>query len=183
MPVVEAYLRPLRRDDAPAVLAAFGSSADMSRQGDVRDLPSAEAYVARLVDPAAGHRAWAVARPDDSLAGVVAVSVDEANRSGWFWYWLNAADRGQGWVTRAAISVASWALHDLGLHRLELGHRANNPASGAVARAAGFVQEGVEREKFLVEGQRIDVLTYGRLSSDPAPTGHGLRLVGSPPGA
>ncbi|MGQ4537763.1 GNAT family N-acetyltransferase [Dermabacteraceae bacterium P7074] len=49
---------------------------------------------------------------------------------------------------------------------MELGHRANNPASGGVARAAGFVQEGVEREKFLVNGERVDVYTYGRLASD-----------------
>ena len=37
------------------------------------------------------------------------------------------------------------------LHRLELGYRANNPGSAAVARAAGFVREGLEREKFLVD--------------------------------
>ena len=29
--------------------------------------------------------------------------------------------------------------------------------------------EGLEREKFLINGQRIDVVTYGRLASDPTP--------------
>ena len=54
--------------------------------------------------------------------------------------------------------------------RLELGHRVNNPASGHVARSAGFIKEGTERAKFLIDGQRIDVDTYGRLTTDPHPT-------------
>lgn len=72
-------------------------------------------------------------------------------------------------MSRAAATVADWALAEGGLDRLELGHRVNNPASGAVARAAGFVHEGTERRRFLVDGERIDVDTYGRLRSDLAP--------------
>ncbi len=52
---------------------------------------------------------------------------------------------------------------------MELGHRVNNPASGAVAQAAGFVREGVEHGKFLIAGVRVDVATYGRLVTDPIP--------------
>ena len=55
------------------------------------------------------------------------------------------------------------------MFRLELGHRVNNPESGAVAVAAGFVKEGTERAKFLVDGERIDVHTYSRLRTDPWP--------------
>ncbi|MCT1607512.1 hypothetical protein M3B43_09280 [Nesterenkonia massiliensis] len=41
------------------------------------------------------------------------------------------------------------------------------------AAAAGFLQEGLEREKFEVGGERVNVLTYGRLRSDPpAVVGH-----------
>jgi RimJ/RimL family protein N-acetyltransferase len=53
----------------------------------------------------------------------------------------------------------------------------NNPASGAVARRSGFVKEGTEREKFLVDGQRIDVDTYGRLGSDPSPSFDPLPMI------
>lgn len=70
----------------------------------------------------------------------------------------------------ASATVADWALTDGGLDRLELGHRVNNPASESVARTAGFVPEGLERRKLLVEGDRVDVLTYGRLVDDPWPT-------------
>lgn len=78
-----------------------------------------------------------------------------------------------------AASLADWALTTRGLERLELGHRVNNPASGAVAKNAGFVKEGTERGKFLIDGQRIDVDTYGRLASDPAPPFDRIPMVDS----
>lgn len=170
-------LRPLTTDDAPAVLAAFRSAPDMARQSAVTTPEEAEQYVARLTDPDGPHVAWAV---DDggTCVGLVAVTVDAANRNGWFWYWMHAAHRGRGLARRAAATVADWALAEGDLHRLKLGHRLNNPASGAVARAAGFVREGTEREKFLVEGRRVDVATYGRLRTDPVPQGDRLPLTG-----
>lgn len=162
-------LRRLRAADAADVLVAFTSNQDMARQGDVTSHDDAEQYVARLVDPESAHEPWAVV-VDDRLVGLVCVTVDDENRSGWFWYWMTDAARGRGWTSRAAATVAQWALTVRGLERLELGHRVNNPASGAVARHAGFVKEGTERGKFLIAGNRIDVDTYARLRSDPAPT-------------
>lgn len=163
----DGVLRELREDDAADVLAAFSSSPDMVRQGDVTSLDDAGGYVARLAAPAGPHRAFAVV-DSDRLVGLVVVTIDQDNRSGWFWYWMNVSHRGRGWTSRAAATVANWALSS-GLERLELGHRVDNPASGGVAHAAGFLLEGVEREKFLVAGQRIDVRAYGRLPSDPWP--------------
>jgi RimJ/RimL family protein N-acetyltransferase len=161
-------LRRLRAEDAPDVLTAFESNEDMSRQGDVSSLTDAEAYVARLIADDSPHEPWAVA-DGDALVGLVCVTVDEKNRNGWFWYWMMDAARGRGWTSRAAATVADWALTVRGVERLELGHRVNIPASGAVARHAGFVKEGTERAKFLVDGRRIDVDTYGRLRTDPVP--------------
>ncbi len=160
------HLRALRESDAPDIPAAFGDPG-MARQGTVRDASQAQEYVRRhLADDLV---AVAVCDDADALVGLVALQVDRDNLVGWFSYWMRADHRGRGRTSRAAATVAAWALTDGGLERLELGHRANNPASGAVARAAGFVPEGVERARFLVDGERIDVLTYGRLRSDPTP--------------
>lgn len=160
-------LRPLRAEDAPQVLEAFASDPDMVRQGTVRTLADAEHYVLRVSDPASGA-AWALC--DGSLlVGLIGITIDEKNKSGWFWYWMTSRSRGRGWTARAAATVADWALSERGLQRLELGHRVNNPASGAVARSAGFVKEGTERGKFWIDGIRVDVDTYGRLASDPWP--------------
>lgn len=170
-------LRRLRSTDAPAVLAAFASNPDMARQGNVSSLSEAEKYIDRLISKESSHEAWAIAA-DDILVGLVCVTVDDENRSGWFWYWMTDAARGRGWTSRAASTVADWALSVRGLERLELGHRANNPASGAVARHAGFVKEGTERGKFLIDGRRVDVDTYGRLRSDPVVAFDPLPIAG-----
>jgi len=163
-------LRRLRPTDAPAVLAAFSSAPDMARQGTVTTVEEAEAYVAHLTDDGAPRHVFALTVAD-RLVGAVGVLVDEENRNGWVWYWIHAAYRGRGWTSAAVATVADRALADGGCERLELGHRVNNPASGRVAVAAGFVREGRERAKFLIEGERIDVLSYGRLVTDPTPPG------------
>lgn len=141
-------------------------------------ITEAEAYVNRLIDPGSPHEAWAIVN-GDKLVGLVGITVDDANRSGWFWYWMTDAARGRGWTTRAAATVADWALTVRGLERLELGHRVNNPASGAVARRAGFLKEGTQRQKFLVEGRRIDVDTYGRVRSDPVSPFRRMSMLGA----
>lgn len=167
-------LRPLRHADASAVLDAFRSAPDMVRQGDVTTPEQAEAYVRRLTEP--GRHVFAVTVAD-RLVGSVGVLVDEEDRVGWVWYWMHAAHRGRGWMSAAVATVADWALTAGGCERLELGHRADNPASGRVAQAAGFVHEGRERGKFLIAGERVDVLTYGRLVTDPVPGGPRLLLT------
>lgn len=172
----QLVLRRLRADDSEAVLTAFLSNTDMARQGSVSTLSDAKAYVSRLIAPDSPHDAWAVA-DGDVLVGLVCVSVDDENLSGWFWYWMTEGARGRGWMTRAAATLANWALSVRGLERLELGHRENNPASGAVAAFAGFIKEGTERAKFLADGQRIDVHTYGRLRSDPSPSFDPISMI------
>ncbi|MGO1226139.1 MAG: GNAT family N-acetyltransferase [Brachybacterium sp.] len=170
-------LRPVRTDDSPDLLEAYRSAPDMARQGTVTTLEQAREQTAWLLS--SERRATAIVDGNDVLVGLVAISIDEENRNGWFFYWLHAAHRGSGLAARAAAAVADCALAPSalggwGLERLELGHRANNPASGAVARAAGFVHEGTERGKFLIDGERLDVLTYGRLVGDPQSTAAGL---------
>ena len=191
-PGTHPRLRRLRAGDADAVLAAFASCPEMIRQGNVTDAASAARYVAALInedssadpetpdEPAtetAGDTtdacddkdAFAVVDDNDRLWGLVGINRDAANKVGWFWYWMHAATRKRGWTSQAAATVANWALDHGGYERLELGYRANNPGSQRVAALSGFIPEGVERKKFLVKGERIDVHLSGRLVTDPAP--------------
>ncbi|MFT4295063.1 MAG: GNAT family protein [Micropruina sp.] len=177
--MTDPELRPLRAADAPDVLAAFLAASDMARQGDVTDARSALAYVERLTEVRGPHLAFGVVHAA-RVVGVVGLTVDTGNRNGWFWYWMHADFRGRGWTSRAAASVADWALREGGIQRLELGHRVNNPASGAVARAAGFVREGLERSKLLIDGERLDVVAYSRLPGDPWPVVPRLPILAPP---
>src|SRR5699024_9113513 len=121
----DARLRPLRPADAPALLEAYRSADDMARQGTVTTDAQARQQVEWLLEP--DRRATAIVDGSDTLLGLVALTIDAENLSGWFFYWLHAAHRGQGLAARAAAAVAQRALAPSaaggwGLERLELGH-------------------------------------------------------------
>ncbi len=162
-------LRPLREADATAVLAAFQSSPDLGRNPEVTSLATAQAYVAHLCHPEGPHHAFAIV-DGDLLVGLVAVTVNARTRTGYLWYWMNREFRGRGWTSGAAVAIANWGLLTGLVDRLELEHRSDNPESAAIARVAGFIHEGTQRQKLPVDGGRIDVLIYGRLLSDPSPS-------------
>jgi RimJ/RimL family protein N-acetyltransferase len=123
----------------------------------------------RTEDWAAGTGcAFAVVDPYDAVLGNVAVTgVDRRHDIGWVSYWTTAVARGRGVATRGVRALADWSFGELGLFRLELGHRTSNPASCAVAVRAGFRVEGLEREKLRYDGRRCDVELHARLASDP----------------
>ncbi|MFS2031568.1 GNAT family N-acetyltransferase, partial [Curtobacterium sp. CT11-45] len=103
------------------------------------------------------------------VVGCVGVTaIEHTHGTAWISYWLTPEARGRGMATRALAAAAEDAFA-LGLHRLELGHRTNNPASCAVATRAGFRAEGVERDKLRYGDDRFDVETHARLATDPTP--------------
>lgn len=115
---------------------------------------------------------------DDIPIGCVTVAhMEDRHGTGWVSYWMSASSRGRGLATRAVATAAEWALVVRGLHRLELGHRVDNPASCRVATQAGFAVEGVEREKLRYGDVRVDVETHARLASDPATDANLLRIL------
>lgn len=159
--------RELRAGDVARVLDAFTTdAAEMKRQGDVSDLETARAYVARMLEGPDVRTLVAVADADRLLA-FAAVSVDHVNANGWVSYWSHPDARRRGITSQLVRALADRELGEGGLYRLELGYRVNNPGSAAVARAAGFIQEGLERAKFSVDGARVDVITAARLKTDP----------------
>ncbi len=164
-------LRPWLEADAGAVLDAF-TPPEMARQTGraIREQPDALLWVReREAERAAGTDfSWAVVDGEGTLLGCVAVgSVDRRHDTGWVSYWTVAAARGRGVAGAGARAVADWAFQDLGLFRLELGHRTNNPASCRVATGAGFAVEGLERSKLRYGTARYDVELHARLATDP----------------
>lgn len=161
------YVRELNEGDAESVLDAFRSDPDMVRQGNVTTLGEASTYITNLTSEPR-QALVAADRKTDRVYALAGVAVDTENSSGWVFYWSHKTIRRSG-VTSSLVTQFCNTLLDKGLHRLELGYRVNNPGSAHVARRAGFIVEGCEREKFLVNGERIDVETCGRLATDPWP--------------
>ncbi|MEV6653090.1 GNAT family N-acetyltransferase [Streptomyces sp. NPDC051219] len=166
-------LRPWRTGDAAAVLTAFGRP-EMARQAGrpvTTPAEAAEWIVDRSRDRVAGTGySWAVTDGTDAVLGCVAVTaVNRTHDTGWISYWTVKAARGRGVASAGLCALARWAFDDLGLFRLELGHRTNNPASCAVAMRAGFAVEGLERARLRYGDVRYDVERHARLATDPVP--------------
>ena len=166
------FLRPWRQSDADALVAAYCGSPDLERQlsPDAGTTAGARRVIREDLgwDP---HTACNVAIEEDGeVVGNVGISnIDARHGTAWTYYWLAAPARGRGVAARAVASLGGWALEDLLLHRLELGHRTNNRASCRVAQAAGFAPEGIQRAKLRYGTERFDVETHARLATDPVP--------------
>ncbi|MFF3745642.1 GNAT family N-acetyltransferase [Streptomyces kronopolitis] len=166
-------LRRWTGGDAASVLAAFADPLIRTQSVTPVDSPSAaERWIAQRTAHWADGSAFAFAVVDgaDTVLGQVSVGpVDPRHANGWVSYWTTPPARGRGTASRSCRALAHWAFTDLGLFRLELGHRVDNPASCKVARSAGFPVEGLERQKLTYDGARYDVETHARLATDPEP--------------
>lgn len=177
--------------DAPHLLSVYRTSSELERQ-----MPAltSEQDALNLIETSylpAENRAIFCLSDDGRPAGLIGLNFTDRSDTGawdraWVYYWLADPYRGQGYTQAALTAVCAWALGepnpaptlptlDTGLlaslpspllRRLELGYRTNNPASGAVAAAAGFQIEGIEREKFLYAGQTYDAVLAARLRKD-----------------
>jgi RimJ/RimL family protein N-acetyltransferase len=166
---VDNLLRHWLPSDAPIVLAA-AAEPEMDRQftTPVDSLADAQDWIAMLQERRDQDTAYAFAVLDDGVpVGNMTVSqVERRHLSGWISYWMREEARGKGLATRACRAISEFAFAELGLFRLELAHRLDDPASCRVAVGAGFRGEGVERAKLLYDGVRYDTETHARLATD-----------------
>lgn len=166
------HLRPWTPADRPAVAEALASP-DMDRQFPLRSSNAKRvdawlAWASAMTEREHGFAFAVCAEDDRPVASIAAANID-AHDVAWVSYWATARARGLGITGDALTALVPW-LHDAaGIWRLELGHRLDNPASGAIAAKAGFLQEGIERGKLRYGGERYDTARWARLSDDPRP--------------
>ncbi len=107
-----------------------------------------------------------VANADLKIAGCIMLGwVQWKHRSATVSYWLGKRFCGRGLATEALLLAASEAFA-LGLNRLELTASVHNPKSVAVARRAGFQEEGLCREYERLHGKFEDHLRLSLLARD-----------------
>ncbi len=164
-------LRPWMLEDAAALSAAFEENPDLHAQFGGRDLSTvdrAREFISQQLSFTEFSRNWSITIDHVAVGNVGLSAIERTHGTAWAYYWLTSEARGHGYASRALSTVAVEAFKD-GLFRLELGHRTNNPASCAVATSAGFLAEGLERQKLQYGAERFDVETHARLRTDPTP--------------
>lgn len=158
-------LRPWASEDAPTILHLAEESPDLWRQ--LPDPDRVREVHCSPVNGDGGRWKFAICVAGEPV-GNVAVQL-RGMRTGWCSYWLAAGSRGRGLATTGLVALCHFAFESLDVFRLELAHRTNNPASGNVARRAGFTPEGVMRAELEYDGVRYDTRLWSRLATDPAP--------------
>jgi RimJ/RimL family protein N-acetyltransferase len=138
----DLLLRPWSGADAAALALAWADP-EIARWTGVPPRHD-EVAARRWIDGDADRRArglsldLVVERAGEVVGEVGLSDIDTAARRAEIGWWVGAGHRGQGIATRAAGLVAAWAVAELDLEVVVARCHRQNPASGAVARRAGF---------------------------------------------
>ncbi len=77
-------------------------------------------------------------------------------------YFLSSDHHGKGYVTEAVGLLSDWAFGHLRIEKLIASVLDGNPASQRVLEKNGYTEEGRLTEFAFVDGERLDLLIYGR---------------------
>jgi RimJ/RimL family protein N-acetyltransferase len=111
----------------------------------------------------AARRTWALRDPaTHALMGGCEVRVKE-DEIAHVSYWVFPQHRGRGFAPRALQLVVAFAFEHLGVERAEAYVDVENVASRAVARKAGFIEEGVLRKLGTRGNRRVDLVITSKL--------------------
>jgi RimJ/RimL family protein N-acetyltransferase len=172
------YLRPLRADgridDRPAVVASCLDPEILRwRRRPEPTLAAATSYVARRTAgwECGEHLSWAVCEPTtgEMRGEVELAAVDLTQGVADLACWALPAARGRSMTTTAVAAVLRFGFGGLGLHRVSYAWAEGNEGSARVAVRCGFRLEGSQRQAWLVDGRRTDVILAGRRATDPDP--------------
>lgn len=186
LPVLHAerlVLRPVRDDDADALLALFGDAERMRfwGHGPLATQDDAVAYIAEIRAGATRGDLlqWAIsprAEPagsrrepgsGDELIGTATLAgVDEEHRRAELGVALRREWEGRGLAGEAIAELARHAFEDLGLHRLTADADPRNTAAIALLERLGFRREGLLREHHRSGGEWQDGVLYGLLQAE-----------------
>ena len=169
-------LRPLVESDALSLFKLIDESRDfLSKHLPWPDECDSVACVSAKIESwemqaqMANGACWGIfeqTSDGEIVAGCIMLGwVQWAHRSATVSYWLGRRFCGRGLATEALLLVAS-EVFAMGLNRLELSVSVNNPKSAAVARRAGFCEEGICREYERLHGHYEDHIRFALLVKD-----------------
>ena len=167
----EFVLRPWRRADAPALLAAC-QDPEIARWVTIPQPylgADADAFIESAIamwqDGTGAPFAIVDAATDQLLGAATRFGPDGHQAT--FGLWLVPQARGRGIGTRTIRSLAEWTFATTAAFRLDVFIMVGNDASGRMVERAGFQREGVLRAWDLHHaGIPVDCVAYSRLRSD-----------------
>jgi 8-oxo-dGTP diphosphatase len=130
---------------------------------------------AAAADRAAGkaHQFAIVQTATGTLIGCAGLRLSRDQKSAELGYWLGRRHWGEGFAAEAAARLTAWGFSELLLPKITATVSADNPASIAILRRAGFAQTGKGNQAFLCRpGAKLPVLHFAARREEPE-TGQG----------
>ncbi len=103
--------------------------------------------------------------------------VNQVHRVANLGYWVRSSQAGRGIATCAVRMAARFGLQELGLNRLDLVVPVGNWPSRRVAEKVGAKQEGVLRNRLVLQGKAWDAILYSMVAEDLEAQGRELAAV------
>ncbi len=94
------------------------------------------------------------------------VDVNERYKCAEIGYWLASDFNGRGFVTCGIKFLEDFAFGKCDMNRLQIKVDTENIKSQAVAKRAGYKQEGVLRHGYVLYGSPRDLIVYSKLKSE-----------------
>lgn len=99
--------------------------------------------------------------------GVVAFAyVASPSERGSLMYWVAPDHQGNGYASEASELFLDYAFRECGFHKVTARVNESNVASATVLENLGFVREGTRRQSSVVDGEYVDMYTYGLLAEE-----------------
>ena len=158
-------LQALSEAHIPTILEACADWEELARYGAPYWRPRSSAELRRKIADTAGPQpataySFVLADSDGRLVGETSIhAIDWRSRVAQVGICIwRPSDRGQGYGAAGSRAVIDWAVDHLGLHHLEAWILASNGASLGLFRSLRFVEEGRLTQRYLVDGQYMDML-------------------------
>lgn len=165
-------LRPMQMDDTDALFAMCADAEFVRYWSEPawQHREQAERRIQRDLDalPRGDYLCLAIVRKQDGvwLGNCSLFSFLWKCRRAEIGYGLARPYWGQGYMQEALQALLAYCFEHLQLHRVEADIDPANRASGQSLKRLGFVQEGLLRERWIVDGQVSDSALFGLLQRD-----------------
>ncbi len=165
-------LRRFALSDAQAVYDNWASDARVTRFLSWQPHASVEVTRGILNDwctlyanPAYYH--WGIEYEGQLIGGISVVRQSDKNEVAELGYCIGHAFWGRGIVAEAVGAVIDYLFREVDVHRVEIHHATDNPASGRVAEKCGLVSEGILRSSSKIgTGEFKDIRVWGILRDE-----------------
>lgn len=167
----QVVLREFTPDDVDDVLAVIGDDKVTTWLSfDSRDRAQAVAMIEGTItraqqEPRTEFYLGVTKRDDDRVIGFARIGLSGV-QAGKLGYAIAAKEWGRGYATDAARTLITYAVKEIGLHRITAAIGPDNAGSIAVVQQLGFTREGTLRDHVFTNGAWRDSVLFSVLDHE-----------------